>query len=196
MLVIGIVLFVGYSLTQLGPTGKVTIGVLLGVTLLGARCPARKTTSLENVLIQPDGGGLGSAVLHSVRRVGNPCSPRSHQPDGATMLLIVVSAAMIAHSVAYESETATALAWLLGFVGLNVSPPTTFALVAGVVLAISITVVAHRYRWPSAGPRSGLGVSYVCDPIPRRHARRRSCTLAVLADVRNLGSASNAPAGS
>src|SRR5690349_3389733 len=28
MLVIGIVLFVGYSLTQLGPTGKITIGAL------------------------------------------------------------------------------------------------------------------------------------------------------------------------
>ena len=67
-----------------------------------------------------------------------------------------IAAGMIGHAVAYRSEAATALAWLLGFVSLNVAPLTDFALVAGILLALGVSLaasglaVAMRQPPPSA----------------------------------------------
>ena len=167
MLVIGIVLFVGYSLTQLGPTGKVTIGVLLGLALLASGILLEKQTVWRTYSFSLMGAGWAVLYFSAYAAWAIPAARVLTSPTAATLLLIVVSAAMIVHSVAYQSETATALAWLLGFAGLNASPPTTFALVAGVVLAVSISVVAHRYRWPRL-PVLGTVLVYVTFAIRYR----------------------------
>lgn len=167
MLVIGIVLFVGYSLTQLGPTGKVTIGGLLGVTLLAAGILLEKRTVWRTYSFSLMGAGWAVLYFTVYASWAIPAARVLTNPAVATVLLVMVSAGMIAHSVAYQSETATALAWLLGFVGLSVSPPTTFALIASIVLAMSITVVAHRYRWPRL-PVLGAVLVYVTFAIRYR----------------------------
>src|SRR4051794_6761418 len=115
MLVIGIVLFVGYSLTQLGPTGKITIGALLGVGLLGAGVLLEKRPVWRMYSFSLMGAGWAVLYFTAYAAWAIPAVRVLTSAALATMLLVAVSAGMIAHSVAYESESATALAWLLGF---------------------------------------------------------------------------------
>lgn len=147
MLVIGIVLFVGYSLSQLGPKGKITIGALLGLILIGAGVLLEKQAVWRTYSFSLMGAGWAVLYFTAYAAWAVPAARVLTSATGATLLLILVSAGMIAHSVTYQSETATALAWLLGFIGLNVGAPTSFGLVAGVVLAITLAVIAFRYSW-------------------------------------------------
>lgn len=154
ILVVGIALFLGYSLTQLGPAGKVAIGFLAGLSLLGGgvvldRHPVYRNFSFSLV-------GAGWAVVYSTTYAlhGLPASRLVEDPVVGAALLLGVSAAMIAHALRYRSETATGLAYLFGFVSLNVSPLTSFSVVASLLLAVSLIFLAYRMEWcrlPLAG---------------------------------------------
>jgi len=147
MLVIGIVLFIGYSLTQLGPAGKIAVGALTGFTLLGAGVALEPRAAWRTYSWSLTAAGWAVVYFVTYAAHGLPAARIIEDPAVGTVLLLLVSGAMIAHSVAYRSEPATALAYLLGFVGLNVSPVTGFSVVASLILAVSLLVLAHLFSW-------------------------------------------------
>jgi hypothetical protein len=54
---------------------------------------------------------------------------------------------MILHALRYRSETATALAYLFAFAGLNLTPLTPFSAVAAAMLAASLLYLATTFSW-------------------------------------------------
>ncbi len=147
LLVIGIALFVGYSLTQLGPGGKVAIGTVLGVALLGAGIALEPREQWRTYAWSLMGAGWAVVYFTAYAAHAVPAARVIDNPAVATVLLMAVSAAMIGHSLRYRSEPATALAYLLGFVGLNVSPVTSFSVTATLILALSLIALAWRFDW-------------------------------------------------
>src|SRR5262249_39282900 len=71
------------------------------------------------------------------------------------LLMFVVAAAMVWHTLRYRSQVATGLAFLSAFAGLfasvfpskDVAPPDVYSLTAAVVLAAFVVVVALRMQW-------------------------------------------------
>ena len=154
VLVIGIALFLGYSLTQLGAAGKIIIGAATGASLLAAGIASTRHPDYRNLSFSLMGAGW--AVIYSTAYAAHalPAARIIESPATAALVLTAVSAAMIAHSIRYRSEPATALAYILGFVGLNVSPLTGFSVFATFLLAASLIAMSLRFDWyrlPIAG---------------------------------------------
>src|SRR5262249_38083932 len=63
----------------------------------------------------------------------------------ATGALVLVACGMVSHSLRYRSQTVTALSYLAAYAALAMTPLSDFALVASVLLAVSLLVVAQRY---------------------------------------------------
>ena len=147
ILVIGIALFLGYSLTQLGPGGKVAIGIVVGIFLLAAGLAAERRESYVTFGRGLIGGGWAAIYFTTYSAHAVPAARLIESPAVGMVLLLCVALLMIAHSFVYRSQPVTALAYLIAFVTLNISPLTEFTLVATVVLAASMIVLAARYEW-------------------------------------------------
>lgn len=147
VLVIGIALFLGYSLTHLGPLGKVAIGLTAGIAMLLGGVALRSSQRYGNFATSLAGGGW-SAIYFTVY-ASHALEPARVIADPVIggIALLAVSAGMILHAISYESETATALAFVFGFAALNVSPLTGFSIFAAVLLALSVLLLAHLRRW-------------------------------------------------
>jgi hypothetical protein len=147
VLVIGIALFLGYSLTQLGPAGKVAIGLAAGASMLLAGVALRSSERYGAFATSLVGGGWAAIyftvyaahALEPARIITNPII--------AGVALFAVSAGMILHAISYESEKGTALAFLFSFVSLNISPLTGFSIYATLLLAGSMLLLAHLRSW-------------------------------------------------
>ena len=160
VLVIGIALFLGYSLTQLGPAGKIAIGLLIGASLLGGGMALARRPLYQSYSYSLMGAGWAVLYFATYAMHGLPAARVIENAGVGVLLLIAVSAAMIGHALLYRSELATALAYLLAFAGLNVSPLTEFAVVATLLLAISLIALAHRFQWFRL-PLMGVVLTYL-----------------------------------
>jgi hypothetical protein len=147
VLVIGIALFLGYSLTQLGPAGRVGVGLAARVTLLAAGVGFERKPRYRIFGRGLIGGGWAGLyfttyamhALEAARVVANPLV--------ASVALVLVAAGMIVQSLRYRSQVVTGLAYFIGFSTLAITPVTAFSLVATVPLAASLLVVAQRFAW-------------------------------------------------
>jgi hypothetical protein len=74
--------------------------------------------------------------------------------------LLAVSGGMVLHSLRYRSENATALAFLFGFVALNVSPLTGFSVAASLLLGVGLIALAYRFNWRRL-PLAGVLLTYL-----------------------------------
>src|SRR5258708_942081 len=63
------------------------------------------------------------------------------------VLLLVVAAAMVAHTLRYQSQVVTGMAFLLAFTTINISPGNAYSLIASAILAAALAVIAVRRRW-------------------------------------------------
>jgi hypothetical protein len=159
VLVVGIALFLGYSLTQLGPAGKIAIGLVVGASLLGSGIALRFRPGYA-IFSQGLVAGGWAAIYFTVYAMHGVEEARIvNDPILATALLLAVSAGMILHSFTYRSENITALAYVIGFVTLNVTPVTDFSVVAVIVLAASLIVIALEFDWIRLGA-AGVILTY------------------------------------
>jgi hypothetical protein len=159
ILVIGIALFLGYSLTQLGPAGKIGIGIAAGAALLIGGIALERQPQYRTFSFSLMGAGWAILYFAAYAAHGVPAARIIDSPAIAVLLLMAVSAAMIVHALRYRSETATSLAYLLGFVGLNVSPLTSFSVVASLILSLSLIAIAYRFDWFRL-PLLGITLTY------------------------------------
>jgi hypothetical protein len=82
-----------------------------------------------------------------------PAARVVHSLPADLVLMLLVAAGMVAHSLRYRSQTVTGLAFLLGFVTLltshleAASGTVVFSLTASAVLAIALVVVTTQRHW-------------------------------------------------
>jgi uncharacterized membrane protein len=147
VLVVGIALFLGYSLTHFGPAGKISLGLAIGVSMLAAGVLLERDPGWITFGRSLLGGGWAAIYFTTYAMHGLPAARVIESPFTATCLLLGVSVLMVLHSLRYRSEAATALAYLIAFVSLNITPLASFTVVAALVLALSLMLTAYRFTW-------------------------------------------------
>jgi hypothetical protein len=151
VLVVGIGLFLAYSLAHLGPAGKVAIGLVIGASMIlaGVVLEGRPVwSSFGHGFVA---GGWAAVYFTTYAMHGLDAARIIDDPATGTALLLGVSVLMILHSLVYRSESATGVAYVIAFVTLNVTPLTQFTAIASLILAASLLIGAERFGWPRLG---------------------------------------------
>jgi len=147
LLIIGLALFLSYSFSRLGPEGRVALASGVSAAMLGVGVAAERR---ENYRVFGHGliGG-GWAGLYSTAYAVHALDAARiiESPFVGTLVLVVVAAGMIGHSLRYRSEAVSGIAYILAFLALGVSGVSEFALGASVVLAGSLLWLSHRFGW-------------------------------------------------
>ena len=147
ILVIGVALFLGFQLQHVGPSGKVLVGYLVSVVMLGGGIFFERNERWR-VLARAGIGG-GWALLFFTTYAMNHISAARVLTSEPTdlVLLLLVAAAMVVHTLRYQSQVVTGLAFLLAFSTINISHGSVSSLWAGVILSAGLALVAVRRAW-------------------------------------------------
>lgn len=156
VLVIGLVLFLAYSLQYLGPMGKVAIGLATSLVLLGGGVALErleKYTFFAKPLI---GGGWALLYFTAYAAHSIEATKVIAEPGVGLLVLGLVAAGMVFHSLKYRSEMITGLAYALAFLALAINPLSGISFAALSILAASLLAVLWAIPWYYLGP---LGVA-------------------------------------
>jgi Predicted membrane protein (DUF2339) len=147
ILVLGVAFFLAWQLRELGPAGKVSVGVLVAAALLGCGIWGERRDRYRILARAALAGGW--ALLFFV-------SYAAHQIAAARVIdspllgfgaMLLVAAAMVAHTLRFRSQVVTGLAFGLAFTTVAINRVDVNSLVANVVLAIGFSFVVVRMRW-------------------------------------------------
>ena len=153
ILVIGLAFFLALKLETWGPAGKVLCGYAVSLALLAGSVWLERKATYRIFARAGIGGGWALAffttfALHHV--------PAAHLLDSLPadlVLMLIVAAGMVGHSLIYRSQAVTGLAFLLGFATLLTSHleaaegTVAFSLSASLVLAVALVVVTTLRHW-------------------------------------------------
>lgn len=147
ILVLGVAFFLAYQLRQVGPAGKVLVGVLVSLTLLGGGIFLERKAGYRFLGRAGIGGGwaLCFFTAYAMYHVEATRVFQSQTPD--LVLMLVVATAMVVHPLRYRSQVATGLAFLLAFSTLTISQVSAYSLTAGAILALGLVVIVGRMQW-------------------------------------------------
>jgi uncharacterized membrane protein len=160
ILVIGIALFLGYQLRTLGPLGKSLIGLTLSLGLLGGGLLLERRTRYRLFARAAIGGGWALTFFVTFALYHLPSMQVLHSQSTDLILMLLVAAAMVAHSLLYQSQVVTTLAFLLAFITVGISEITLFSLVASALLAIALVYISARQAWFALAFAGLLGVYF------------------------------------
>lgn len=147
LLVLGIAFFLAYQLRTMGAEGKVSIGFLTAAVMLAAGAWAERKDRYRILARAGIGGGwaLLFFTTYAMYHV-----PAAHVLDSQALdlvLMLAVAAAMVAHTLRYQSQIVTGLAFLLAFLTVTISHSNVYSLSAGVVLATALVAIVGRMQW-------------------------------------------------
>jgi uncharacterized membrane protein len=147
LLVLGFALLGRVALVSMGNGERVAlIYAVAGVMLGGGIWLERKD---RYRLIGRTGIGGGWALLFFTTYAMHYVSPMMvlHSNTLDCILMLVVAVAMVGHTLRYNSQLVTGLAFLLAFSTVALSQDTVYSLAAGVILAVGIIAIALRMSW-------------------------------------------------
>jgi uncharacterized membrane protein len=146
-LVIGISLFLAYKFPSLSNPEKVGLGYLVSFVILGTGVYLERSDRYRIFARALIGGGwaLTFFVTYAMHFVPYTCVIETEAVD--LILLFLVAAAMVIHTLRYDSQVVTGLAFLLAFFTVGISQDTIYSLSAGAILALGLIAIVHRRRW-------------------------------------------------
>jgi uncharacterized membrane protein len=147
MLLIGVALFLGFSLTAMGPMGRILTGLATSLALLGAGIAAERKDNYRVLGSALLGGGWAGLYFTAFAAHGVAASRVIESAGAGFLLLLAVTTGMILHSLRYRNQTVTGLAYMAAFLTIAISSLTLFSAVASVPLLVSLLVVAWRFGW-------------------------------------------------
>jgi uncharacterized membrane protein len=145
--VIGIALLLNYAYTQLGAAGRVALSLLASFAMLAAGVVFERREKYRTFSYGLIGGGWAALYTTVYAMYAVPAAKVIDNAFAATVLLLVVTAGMIVHSLKYRSQTVTALAYFLAFLTLAIADVTTFAVIMLIPLTASLLYIAYRNQW-------------------------------------------------
>jgi len=147
ILVIGVALFLAYEMRELGPAGKVLVGYVVSGAFLGAGIFYERRERYRLLARVAIGGGWALAFFttYAMYHVAPARVLNSQVLD--LVLLLAVAAAMVVHTLRYNSQVVTGLALLLGFITVTISKDNVYSLSAGAILALALVIIVQRRRW-------------------------------------------------
>jgi hypothetical protein len=147
ILVLGVAFFLAYQLRTLGPAGKILVGYVVGAALLGTGIYAEKREKYRIVARAGIGGGWALVYFTAYAMYHVQAARILHSETLDLVLMLVVAAAMVAHTLRYRSQVITGLAFLLAFLTVTFNQSNVYSLTAGGILALALAVVVVRMRW-------------------------------------------------
>ncbi len=147
VLVIGIALFLSYSLAHMGAPGRAATGAGVSFAMLAGGLWRERNEKYRVFARGLIAAGWASLYFTSYAIYAIPATKIIDSPVAGALLMITVAAAMVAHSLRYKVQALTALAYGCVFAALALSDLTLFAVVALVPLAASILFLARRFEW-------------------------------------------------
>ena len=153
ILVIGLAFFLAYKLQTWGPGGKVLCGFAVSIALLGGGVWLERKPTYRIFARGGIGGGWALAYFTTFAMYHLQAARIVDSLPFDLVLMMLVAAGMVGHSLRYRSQTVTALAFMLGFATLltsHVEEPTqtvAFSLAASAILAIALVVVTTIRHW-------------------------------------------------
>jgi uncharacterized membrane protein len=152
-LVIGIASFLAWKLQTWGPSGKILCGFAVSAILLGGGVWLERKPTYRIFARGGIGGGWALAYFTTFAAYHVQAARVLHSLPVDLVLMLLVAAGMVGHSLLYRSQTVTSLAFMLGFgtlVTSHIEQPTEtviFSLAASAILAIALVVVTTVYHW-------------------------------------------------
>jgi len=147
ILVIGVALFLSYEMRELGPPGKVMVGYAASAVMLGVGVLFERRRQWQILARAGIGGGWSLLYFTTYAMYHVPAAHILSSESADLALLLIVAAGMIAHTLRYESQVVTGLAFLLAFTTVNISRGDASSLVASAILGAGLAMVAVRRRW-------------------------------------------------
>jgi hypothetical protein len=169
LVVIGVALFVGWSMMNLGPGGRVAIALAVSGTLLAGGLGLQRWADYRSLALGLSAAGWGGLYVTVYAMHGLAAARIIDDPRLALGLLLAVAAGMIVHALWLEVPTLVAVAYAAAFAAVVIGPPSAFAAVACVVLAGTLLIVAARRAWSGfavAGVLCTYGILAVRFPEP------------------------------
>jgi len=153
LLVLGVAFFLAWKLETWGPAGKVMCGFAVSATLLAGGVWLERKAMYRIFARAGIGGGwaLGFFTTFAMHHI--TAARVLHSLVADLVLMLLVAAGMVAHSLRYRSQTVTGLAFLLGFATLLTShleaPGGTviFSLTGSAILALALVIVTYVRHW-------------------------------------------------
>jgi uncharacterized membrane protein len=145
--VLGVAFFLAYQLKTLGPAGKVLVGFATAAVILGAGVWFDRGERYRILARAGIGGGWALAFFTTYAMYHIPAAQVLSSQPLDLVLMLVVAAAMVGHTLRYRSQTVTGLAFLLAFLTVSISHSNVYSLSAGAVLATALVVIVLRMRW-------------------------------------------------
>jgi uncharacterized membrane protein len=147
ILVIGIALFLAYEVRELGAFGKVTVGYSVCAAMLYAGIFFERRDQWR-ILARTGIAGGWSLLYFTTYAMYHVAATRVLSSESLDLvLLLLVAAGMVAHTLRYSSQVVTGLAFLLAFATINISRGSAYSLIASAILAAALAIVALRRHW-------------------------------------------------
>lgn len=146
-LVIGIALFLAYKFPSLSNAGKVGLGYVVSALILGTGIYLERSDRYRLFSRALIGGGWALTFFVTYAMHFVPYTRVIDRQWIDLVLLLAVAAAMVAHTLRYDSQVVTGLAFLLAFTTVAISQNTIYSLSAGSILALGLVAIVHRRKW-------------------------------------------------
>ena len=147
ILVLGVAFFLAYQLKTLGPAGKVLVGFVTAAVMLGVGIWVDRKERYRILARAGIGGGWALLFFTTYAMYHVPAARILSSQAVDLVLMPVVAAAMVVHTLRYRSQVVTGLAFLLAFLTVAISHSNVYSLSAGAVLAAGLVVIVGRMRW-------------------------------------------------
>src|SRR5467141_1264753 len=146
-LVIGISLFLAYKFPSLSNPEKVGLGYLISFVILGTGVYLERSDRYRIFARALIGGGWALTFFVTYAMHFVPYTRVIDTEAADLVLLFLVAAVMVFHTLRYDSQVVTGLAFLLAFFTVGISQDTIYSLSAGAILALGLIAIVHRRRW-------------------------------------------------
>ena len=147
LVVLGVAFLISTLMKTLGPAGKVLVGIAVGGALLAAGAFFERVERYK-ILARAGIGGGWALLFFTAYAMHYVAAARVIDSQTVDLfLMMAVAAAMVWHTLRYNSQVVTGLAFLLAFATVNIGRGTVFSLTAGVILAAALCVFVIRKRW-------------------------------------------------
>ena len=159
-LLIALSLLLINTLSSHGPYGKVLTAYGVSLALLGVGTWFERGERPKALAWSLVGGGWAGIyfttyAIHGVEQVRLIQSPTL-----AMVTLLGVALVMVLHSLRYESQTVTAVAFCAAFAAFEVAPLDLFNSIAGIPLLLFLLVISFKKHWDWL-PVSGIVFAYI-----------------------------------
>jgi Predicted membrane protein (DUF2339) len=146
-IVIGVAYFLGAEFHKLSNPAKIALCYLVSGLILGTGVYLERLDRYRVFARALIGGGWALVFFVTFAMHFVPYTRVIDTQWVDLVLLFVVAAVMVVHTLRYDSQVVTGLAFLLAFTTVAISQNTIYSLSAGAILALGLVIIVHRRQW-------------------------------------------------